>query len=303
MRIFGLGQQDLLGRPLLKSCAPQDIKSSALPASKSPQLLCAWQASWSSRFARKPQELAEWRGGIRWRDSHGICARLLGLRGAARKDHVAVKALAKALAGSNRPLVIASALRFSLQYGLRRRQTCPTPQPAAAIRIPFWQVLTDAADEGLRAVRLSPSVLGDWQVAFVPALTRRRTVDGPVSLYRRRSKPLAAVHRLDAARLFRLAVESASTNSRLHPVADQGVPLRDIAVLIGRRLDLPVVSIAPDHGLEHFGWLFHFASMTIRLSSALTQALLGWRPTQPDLLTDIDRNAYFAIKPSKAEAI
>jgi nucleoside-diphosphate-sugar epimerase len=101
------------------------------------------------------------------------------------------------------------------------------------------------------------------------------------------------VHRLDSARLFRLALEQAPAGSTLHAVADEGVPIREIAEVIGRHLDLPVVSVSPGDAAEHFTWMAGFLGADSPASSALTQELLGWRPTQPGLIADLDQGHYF----------
>jgi nucleoside-diphosphate-sugar epimerase len=101
------------------------------------------------------------------------------------------------------------------------------------------------------------------------------------------------VHRLDSAHLFRLALERAPAGSTLHAVADEGVPIRDIAEVIGRHLHLPVVSIAPQDADEHFAWLAPFLALDSPASSALTRELLGWQPVQPGLIDDLDQGHYF----------
>jgi nucleoside-diphosphate-sugar epimerase len=106
-----------------------------------------------------------------------------------------------------------------------------------------------------------------------------------------------AVHRIDAAHLFRLALEDAPAGSTLHGVADEGVPIRDIAGVIGRHLDLPVVAISPEDVAEHFAWLAGFLGADSPASSALTRELLGWQPTHPGLIDDLDQDHYFH-KPS-----
>jgi nucleoside-diphosphate-sugar epimerase len=102
-----------------------------------------------------------------------------------------------------------------------------------------------------------------------------------------------AVHRLDAAHLFRLALETGSAGARYHGVAEEGMPVRAIAEVIGRRLNVPVVSKRPEEAAEHFGWMGYFVGIDIPASSTKTQELLGWRPTQPGLVSDLDRPSYF----------
>ena len=101
------------------------------------------------------------------------------------------------------------------------------------------------------------------------------------------------MHRLDAASLFRLAVEEAPARSVLHGVAEEGVPTRDIAEVIGRHLDLPVVSVPRDKAAEHFGWLGMFFGADVRTSNALTRRRTGWSPAQPGLLADLEAGHYF----------
>jgi nucleoside-diphosphate-sugar epimerase len=101
------------------------------------------------------------------------------------------------------------------------------------------------------------------------------------------------VHVLDAAHLFRLAVEASPAGSVLHAVGDEGVQLRAIAEVIGRHLGLAAVSIAPGQASEHFGWLARFVGLDVPASSALTRQLLGWEPTHPGLLDDLNQGHYF----------
>jgi nucleoside-diphosphate-sugar epimerase len=97
-----------------------------------------------------------------------------------------------------------------------------------------------------------------------------------------------AVHRLDAAHLYKLVFEKGSAGARYHAVAEEGVPLRDIADAIGRRLNVPVVAKSPEEAVDHFGWLGSFVGMDVPASSAQTQERLGWRPTQTGLIADLD---------------
>jgi len=104
-----------------------------------------------------------------------------------------------------------------------------------------------------------------------------------------------AVHRLDAAHLFRLALEKATAGAKYHAVAEEGIPFRDIAQIIGKRLNIPVVSKSPEEAAKHFGWFAHFAGLDCPASSNLTQERLGWHPAQPGLIPDLDREQYFKI--------
>jgi nucleoside-diphosphate-sugar epimerase len=102
-----------------------------------------------------------------------------------------------------------------------------------------------------------------------------------------------AVHRLDAAHLFRLALEKGSAGARYHGVAEEGVLFKEIAAVIGKRLNVPVVSKAQEEAADHFGWFAHFAAIDNRASSRETREQLGWQPTGPGLIEDIDRDSYF----------
>ncbi len=109
-----------------------------------------------------------------------------------------------------------------------------------------------------------------------------------------------AVHRLDAAHLFRLALESAPPGARLHGVGDEGVPVREIAAVIGRGLGLPVVPIPTEDVSGHFGFLGAFFALDCPASSALTQEMLGWHPVQPGLIADLEQGHYFEMRPVAA---
>lgn len=222
--------------------------------------------------------------------------------GAGRKDQAVVRTLADSLAGSDRPLVITSVTALLPAGRLATEADAPDPASASAIRIPSEQVLTEAAARRVRtaAVRLPPSVHGDGDHAFVPTLIGIARAKGVSAAIGNGANRWPAVHRLDAARLYRLAVESAPADARLHAVADEGIRFGDIAALIGRRLNLPVASVPAEQADGHFGWLAHFAAIDNPTSSAWTQELLGWRPTRPGLLADMDRDAYFALEPEAA---
>ena len=142
-------------------------------------------------------------------------------------------------------------------------------------------------------MRFPPTVHGDGDNGFVATLVgiaRQRGVAGYVGDGANR---WPAVHRSDAARLARLAVEAAPAGSVLHAVADEGVPFREIAEAMGRHLDIPTTSVAPEMPPEHFGFLAHFAGLDSPASAAITRDLLGWEPAGPSLLDDLEQDHYY----------
>jgi nucleoside-diphosphate-sugar epimerase len=211
-------------------------------------------------------------------------------------DLRAVEAMGSALAGSRRPLVVTSGTTVFVPPGRPLTEDdAGNPASVGAPRVASEEAVMRLAQQGVRAsvVRLPPSVHGDGDRAFVPALigiARATGISAHVGDGRNR---WPAVHRLDAARLFRLAMENASAGSRLHGVADEGVMVRDIAEVIGRRLNLPVVSKSPEEAAVHFGWLAGFLGVDCPASSAKTRVLLGWQPTHTGLIADLDHPRYF----------
>lgn len=156
-------------------------------------------------------------------------------------------------------------------------------------------VATALAARGVRVsvIRLAPSVHGAGDHGFVPiviGLARERGVSAYVGTGENR---WPGVHRRDAARLYRLALERAAEHAVYHAVADDGVPFREIAGVIGRRLNLPVVSVSGDDVAAHFGWFAHFAQLDAGASSAKTRQSLAWHRDEPTLLDDLDSAAYF----------
>jgi nucleoside-diphosphate-sugar epimerase len=178
---------------------------------------------------------------------------------------------------------------------LATERDAPDPRSAVVHRIASEETALAMASRGVRVslVRLPPSVHGDGDRGFVPALIGIARAKGVSAYVGTGLNRWPAVHRLDAAHLFRLALEHGSAGTRFHGVADEGVPIAEIAHVIGRRLNVPVVAKSAEEAAEHFGWLGHFVRVDCPASSAATQELLGWRPRHPALLPDLDRARYF----------
>jgi nucleoside-diphosphate-sugar epimerase len=230
--------------------------------------------------------------------------------GAAEADRRAVETMGEALAGSDRPLLIASGTLGVMPGRVATEQDGHGPDAALAsfgdgpqARWETAEFTLSLASRGVRSsvVRLPPTNHGDGDNGFIATLVgiaREKGVSGYIGDGTNR---WPAVHRLDSARLFRLALEQAPAGSTLHAVADEGVPVRDIAEVIGRHLDLPVVSIAPEDAGEHFTWLAGFLALDAPASSVLTREQLGWQPTHRGLIEDLDEEHYFR-EPHRAAA-
>jgi nucleoside-diphosphate-sugar epimerase len=217
---------------------------------------------------------------------------------AAQTDLRAIETIGAALEGSSKPFVVtAGTLLLALLLAPGHCGTEEDVADAGSVipRIASENAAIALAERGVRSsvVRLPPSVHGEGDHGFVPTLINIARAKGVSAYPGDGSNRWPAVHRLDAAHLFRLALESAKAGSRLHAVADEGVPVRDIAGVIGRRLNVPVVALPVEKVGEHFGFLGNFFSMDSPASSTLTQQRLGWHPVQPALLADLDQDYYF----------
>jgi nucleoside-diphosphate-sugar epimerase len=207
-------------------------------------------------------------------------------------DGRAIEALGSALAGSDRPFIVTSGTGV-VSPGRLATEDVPAPSSSPMPRV-SEQVAFSMASRGVRAsvVRL-PQVhdtVKQGLVTYAIALAREKGVSAYVGDGRNR---WPAAHLLDAARLYRLALEKQEAGATYHAVAEEGVPFRNIAEVIGRGLKVPVVSKSPEEAAAHFGWLGMFVGFDLPASSAQTQERLGWRPTGPGLIADLEKMRYF----------
>jgi nucleoside-diphosphate-sugar epimerase len=224
-----------------------------------------------------------------------------GFQAAADADRRAVETFGEVLAGSDRPFVLASGILGLAPGRVGTERDGHDASEIAALpsgprtRSATAELVLSLAERGVRSsiVRLAPTNHGEGDHGFTASLVgiaREKGVSGYIG---EGSNRWTAVHRLDSAHLFRLAVESAPAGSTLHAVADEGVPIRDIAAVIGRHLSIPVASIAPEDAGQHFTWMAGFLALHSPASSTLTRELLGWQPAQCGLLGDLDQGHYF----------
>jgi nucleoside-diphosphate-sugar epimerase len=215
-------------------------------------------------------------------------------------ERAAVQTIGDALAGTNRPFLLASGVA-GLTPGRPATEDDASPfQGPDSPRGGSENLALDFVGQGVHTVslRFAPTVHGAGDhgfIATIAAVAREKGVSGYPGDGTNR---WAAVHRSDAARLVALGLAKAPAGSRLHAVAEEGIPTRDIAEAIGRALGLPVRSIAPDDVQSHFGWIAMFFSMDLTATSSATRQLLGWEPTGPTLIEDIDAGGYPGTSPS-----
>jgi len=207
-------------------------------------------------------------------------------------DARAIETLGTVLAGSNRPLVVTSGTLLVKRKGEMALEEEPedTNFPRKS-----EQAAHTAAAQGTRAsiIRLSPSVHGDGDHGFVPMLIKIAKEKGASAYVGDGANHWSAVHRLDTARLYRLAVEKDLKDGVFHGVGDEAIPFKQIAEAIGRRLNVPVVSKSPEEAAEHFTWLARFVAMDGPASNQRTREQLGWQPKEVGLIADLEKGTYF----------
>jgi nucleoside-diphosphate-sugar epimerase len=219
---------------------------------------------------------------------------------AAEADRRAIEALGSTLEGSDRPLVFTTGTALIRPGHLVTEDDAADPATGAHPRLETEQLAVVLAQRGVRTsiIRPGASVHGEGDHGFVPVLIDIARSKGVSAYIGDGANRWPAVHRFDAARLYRLALEKAPAGSVYHAIGDEGVPTRQIAEIIGRHLELPVTSIGVDDAAEHFGWMGGFFGIDAPASNALTRERLGWEPTHIGLVEDLEQGHYFQQAPA-----
>lgn len=208
-------------------------------------------------------------------------------------DAAVIRAIGEELAGSQRPFIIASGVALPAGGGPVTEDSRPDYEGPRVPRVATERAIDDLAARGIRtaAMRFAPTTHGAGDHGFIRMVMDAATRAGASAHVGDGKNRWPATHRLDAAVAIRLAVTTAfPPGQRFQPIAEEGVPFRRIAEVIGKKLGLPVISTTGDDATRHFGWLAHFASADIVASSAKTREMLGWSPAQITLLDDIVEN-------------
>jgi nucleoside-diphosphate-sugar epimerase len=215
---------------------------------------------------------------------------------AVASDHAAIEALGDALAGSDRPLAIASGLAGIRVGELASEADRPEPTPGPGGRVTNERTALALAERGVRSmsVRFAPTVHGHGDPGFVALIVAADRAAGAAAYVGDGTNRWSAVHVSDAARLVRLGVEGAPAGTVLHAAAESGVAMRDIAAAVGARLGIATTSLDAEAAGAHFGFLAHFVGLDMPASSDATRQLLGWEPSGPTLLQDIEAGGYDA---------
>ena len=216
----------------------------------------------------------------------------------AQVERNAVEAIGRELDGTGKPFVVTSGVIGRTPGRLLTEDDYADASPLTALRLPVEASVLALADRGVRSssVALAPTVHGVGDARGFVSMLIAIAIDRGVSAYvGDGANRWPSVHRLDAARLFRLAIETAPAGTRLHAVAEEGVPFRDLAQAIGSHLSLPVASIDPEHAPNHFSFLAPLVALDSPVSNALTRKRFGWEPTQPTLIADIADGHYFTV--------
>ncbi|HET7047341.1 MAG TPA: SDR family oxidoreductase, partial [Solirubrobacteraceae bacterium] len=288
MRIFVTGASGFIGSAVVAELL--DAGHDVIGLARSDQSASAVQAAGAEVHRGALDDLESLRSGAAAADGVIHTAYIHDfsrMQDSARIDLLAIEALGAALEGSGRPLVITTGTALIKPGEVATEED--SAESDSHPRLKAEDAAKAFAARGVRTsiVRPGASVHGEGDHGFVPVLIEIARTKGVSAYIGDGSNRWPAVHRLDAANLYRLALEDAPAGSVFHAIADEGIPTREIAEVIGRHLDLPVMSVAPEDAAGHFGWIGAFFALDAPASSALTQERLGWRPTHPGLIEDL----------------
>jgi nucleoside-diphosphate-sugar epimerase len=298
MRVFVTGANGFIGSAVVGELISAGHQVTGLARSEA--AAAAVTAAGAAVHRGSMEDLASLRAGAAAADGvihaafNNISESNTDVPGAIEANVRAIGALGEALAGSGRPLAVTSGTAL---VGPGRVVTEDDVPPAGVFSAlaPGEAAALSFAGRGVRVsvVRFPLTVHGEGDHGFIPGLIGIARDKGVSAYVGDGSNRWCAVHRLDAARLFRLALEEAPAGTRLHGVAEEAIPYRDIAAVIGRHLDLPVIAISPEEAEGHFTWMATFAAIDSPASSALTRKRFGWQPAHPGLIADLDEGHYF----------
>lgn len=299
MRVFVTGATGFIGSAIVRELIGAGHQAVALARSESAAKSLA--AAGAEVHRGELEDLDSLRSGAEASDGvihAGFVHDFSNFKAVCETDRHAIEALGSALAGSDRPLIVTSGTLLISHGRLATEDMAADCDSSTHPRVASEEAADAAASHGARVsvVRLSPSVHGDGDHGFVPMLISIAREKGVSAYIGDGLNRWTAVHRLDAAHLYRLALENrTAAGTRFHGVDEEGIAFRDIAEVIGKHLNIPVVAKSPAEATDHFGWFASFAAFDCPASSKLTRERLGWRPVQPSLLADMERGSYFKV--------
>ena len=211
-------------------------------------------------------------------------------------DFLVIETMGKALQGTQRPFIVTSGTALVMPGKMAQETDCSTLTVEQFSRVLTEQAAEAVADREvcISVIRLSPTVHGEGDHGFIPLLINIAREKGVSAYVGAGENRWSAVHRLDAARLYRLALTNKVPGARFHAVAELSIPFREIAMAIGHGLGVPAVSISADEAVAHFGWFSHFAGLDAPASAEKTREQLGWEPVEATLATDLNGIHYFS---------